>query len=132
MVKLESKPALSCSSLIDLISNGENPSIQLATSEYQEKVGDNWVKSHKKVKQEVVMIGQNGPVTLSGVVEESVAVEIAAAYRVLVEVSLSEKLKGAFAQGRVSQAYVDVSIVRVVEVYDKPGHKVYPLTTKGL
>lgn len=130
MIKLESAPALSCTTRLDLVSTGENPSIQLTTSDYQEKVGDQWMKSTHKVRQEIVSIGQNGPVTLSGVVDEPVAVQIAAAHRVVVDVALSEKLKGAFAQGRVSQAYVDVALVRVLEVYDRPGHMVYPQTTK--
>lgn len=128
MIKLESAPALTTTSRLELVSQGDAPAIQLNTSEYQERVGDQWMPSRTKLKQEVVFITEDGPVTLSGVVLESEAIQMPAAFRVVLEVTLEQRLKGAFDKGRVSQSYVSVSVLRVVEVYSAPNRKVFPQT----
>jgi hypothetical protein len=129
MISLDSSPTINCKARLVLESDGDVPSIQCSVTDYREKVGDVYLVSSSKKTQEITAIdSQSGPFTLSGQVPETKALQIAAAYKVVVEVRLEAKLKGAWDKGRVSQSYVDVSILSIVEVWDKPGHKVYPLT----
>ncbi|MBN1404353.1 MAG: hypothetical protein JW942_07825 [Opitutales bacterium] len=128
MIVLNSTPALKVTAKLTLISDGEAPSIALGVNETKEKIGDKWIPSTTKREQEVVGIGLDGAFTLKGEVPEDLAVQISAAHTVVVEVLLTQGLKGAYDKGRVSQAYVDLKLIQVLEVYSAPGRKVYPLT----
>ncbi|MDF9828664.1 hypothetical protein M2447_002792 [Ereboglobus sp. PH5-10] len=108
-------------SALELRSAGNVPSIQLQAEDVREQVDNQWVTSTVKKKQLITFIGADGsPCALEGTVAESEAVEIEAAYKIVVQIKVANELKAAFQAGRVSRAYTSLEVVRVTEVWDSP------------
>jgi hypothetical protein len=123
-IKLETKnasPSAVCA--LEIKSAGDGSSVVLSTEEIREPVElggkTEWQTSKIRCKQLVTFIGADGsPTSLEGSVLESEAIEIAAAHKVVVQATISNELKAAYAAGRVSKAYTSFELVRVVEVWD--------------
>jgi len=125
-IKLETKSAApSAVSTLEIKSAGEASSVVLGTEEVREAVEvggkTDWITSKLKVKQFLSFIGADGtPCTLEGTVLEAEAVEIAAAHKVVIQVTIANELKAAYQAGRVSKGYTSLELVKVVEVWDTP------------
>ena len=77
-----------------------------------------WKDDPLHLKQVLTFVGDDGPVQLFGTVAESEAVELKAAWKVVVLANLSTKSLPAFDKGRVSKTLVALGIVKVVEVWE--------------
>jgi hypothetical protein len=123
MIKLETKNlAPSAAATIEIRSAGEGASVMLGTADNGGFVEDQWVDSIRGTRrQTLTFIGADGqPCMLDGPVDEADAVEMAAAYKAVVQVKVSNGLLAAKAIGRTSKQYSRIDIVRVVEVWDSP------------
>lgn len=122
MHKLETKnAALAALAKLEIGSLGSVASVVLATEEVRKEVNGQWQTDTVYRQQVMSFIGADGsPCTIEGRVLESECVEIPAAFKVVVQVNVSNELKGAFAAGRVSKAYTALNLVRVLEVWDTP------------
>lgn len=121
MIKLEtSNLAPSAVATIEIRSAGVGTSVILSTANAGGFVNEKWVNELLGKKQQILtFIGADGaPCSLEGVVQETDAVEIAAAYKVVVQVDLANELTTASAAGRKSKGYTRLDLVRVVEVWD--------------
>lgn len=108
-------------SALEIRSAGNVPSIRLQVEDVREQVNGEWVNSTLKKKQLITFIGADGaPCALEGTVAEADAVEIEAAWKIIVQVQVANELKAAFQAGRVSRAYTSLEVARVVEVWDSP------------
>lgn len=123
MIKLETQnQSPSATTLLEIKSAGVGTSVILSTADAGGFVNEKWVNALLGKKQQILtFIGADGaPCSLEGVVLEEYAVEIAAAFKVVVQVDLSNELTTAAAVGRKSKAYTRLELVRVVEVWDSP------------
>jgi hypothetical protein len=127
MIKLENPvnaPVARC--VLTLESVGSTPSISVSTSEARKQSGLEWIADPLRLKQHITFIGADGDgVTLSGLVEETDAVEISGAFRVVVEVKLAEEQKGAFAAGRVGREFTALQVVRIMEIWASASRKIH-------
>jgi hypothetical protein len=106
---------------LEIRSAGTIPSIQLQVEDVREQVNNEWVTSTTKKKQLITFIGGDGnPCAIEGSVLDVEAVEIEAAWKIIVQVKVANELKAAFSAGRVSRAYTSLEVLRVVEVWDSP------------
>jgi hypothetical protein len=131
MIKLESKNQMpSAVAALELKSSGDTASISLATEEIREQVNGEWVTSTTKRKQIVTFIGNDGtPCMLEGIVAEAEVVEVGAAWKIVLQVTVVNELKAAFQAGRKSQAYTALGVTRVVEVWDTPRNCLWKAAT---
>jgi hypothetical protein len=130
-IKLETKNvAPAAVILLEIKSQDGASSVVLGFEEVKMRVGEgksaSYVPNPQKMRQSVSFIGFDGfPVLIEGVVPESQAIEISAAFKVVVQVTISNELKVAYEAGRVSQGYMALNLVRVVEVWDSPKNKLW-------
>lgn len=129
MIKLEN-PSNAPQAFFRLLiqSLSDVPTISLSVDEKlpRKRVGEQWVDDPSSRAQTIACINDSGdPVSLEGNVPESDAVSIAGAFKVVVEVRVSNGLKGAFAQGGVSKSYAALELVRVVEVWATASKRLY-------
>lgn len=127
MIKLENPTnAPQAFAALLLQSLSEVPTISISAEPVRSNLNGAWVDDPKKRRQTVTFISSDGsPVTLTGIVEETEAIEIAGAFKVVVLVNPSTELKGAFEAGRVSRAYTALELVRVVEVWSTASKKLW-------
>jgi hypothetical protein len=101
-------------------------SIRLNTEEARKLVGDSWQPDPSRLRQVLLYNGVDGEqVRLEGLVSEVQAVSIAGAYKVVAEVLPSNRLRAAFAAGRVSREDAVLELVKVVEVWGTPTKCLY-------
>ncbi|EIQ00223.1 hypothetical protein OpiT1DRAFT_04765 [Opitutaceae bacterium TAV1] len=121
-IKLETKHAAPSAAVrLEICSAGDSASIVLTTEDVQQRVNDEWVTSVTHRKQVLSFVAADGQaMTLTGRVDEREAVEIPAAHKVVVEVTIATGLQGAFERGAKSRAYTALDLAKVVEVWDNP------------
>jgi hypothetical protein len=120
MIKLESKTSLpSAVAVFEIKSSTDLPTVGLRVQDVGGYVGEKWqdVIPGKK-RQILTFIGADGVASeIQGVVQESEAVEIGAAFKVVVEVKLTSLLTKTGGAGQKSQELVKLEVRRVVEVW---------------
>lgn len=117
-VKIESTvKGIECGALLTIESPTENPAVGLKVEEARSLIGDKWQVDPAKSKQLCTFVGEDGPVELVGIVLTEQAVEVAAAYKVVVQVEVSTTSLPAFEAGRKSKTLLALSVRRVVEVW---------------
>jgi len=117
-IKLESiVKGIECLSLLNIESPTDTPAISLKVDEAASFVGEKWTVDPTKGKQWITFIGEDGPVELQGIVDQDKAIDIAAAWKVIVEVRLSTQALPAFEAGRKSKTLLALSVLRVTEVW---------------
>lgn len=120
-IKLESTvKGIECAALLTIESPTENPAVGLRVEAVRTLQGDAWKEDATKGKQVVTFVGEDGPVELAGTVDQDKAIEIAAAYKVIVETQISAQSLPTFEAGRKSRTLLAVSVLRVVEVWATP------------
>ncbi len=118
MIKLESRNSgLSAIAEIRVQSASNDATVRLTAESVRSQKDGQWVEDPSKRKQVLTFVGENGPVELAGTVDETQAVEIAAAWAVIAEAKLSTEMLATFQAGRKSRSMVAVDLVRVVEVW---------------
>lgn len=118
MIKLESPvAALSVTSFVTIQSRTKEPTIALSCSPARALVDGTWKDDPTRTKQSVSFHSDEGPTELHGLMPETDGVEIAAAHKVVVQVTLSTRNLPTAQVGRVSRALVSLELVRVVEVW---------------
>lgn len=134
MIKIETKATLpSAVVALEIRSQGDTPSICLTSEEVREQVGQAWQASESKRKQILTFIGaDSSPCSLEGVVDEHHVVEVAAAYKIVLEVKVTNELKAAYQAGRVSKAYTSLEVSRVVEVWETASKCVWRAAKPGV
>jgi len=117
-IKLESTvKGIECGALLEIVSPTENPAVSLKVEEARTLQGDSWKVDPTKGKQLVTFVGEDGPVELVGIVDQETAVEIPAAYKVVIQTQISTTALPAYEAGRKSKTLLAVSVVKVVEVW---------------
>lgn len=120
-IKLESTvKGIESSALLSIESPTENPAVGLRVEPVRTLQGDAWKEDPTKGKQIATFVGEDGPVELFGVVDQDKAIEIAAAWKVVVEVQISTQSLPTFEAGRKSRTLLAVSVLRVMEVWAAP------------
>ena len=120
-IKLESTvKGIECAALLTIESPTENPAVGLRVENVRTLQGDAWKEDPTKGKQVVTFVGEDGPVELQGTVDQEKAIEISAAYKVVIETQISTQSLPAFEAGRKSRTLLAVSVLRVVEVWATP------------
>ncbi len=128
MIKLETTvSALTAKATLALVSSSETPSISLSTDNARSQVNGQWVEDKAKRKQLVSYFSEDGPLELQGVVSEQEAVEMTAAYKVLLDIELFSKSLPTYEAGKVSGTLAAVRLLRVAEVWSTSKKRVYPL-----
>lgn len=120
MIKLETQNAgIEVVSTISIQSETKEATMSLKTEPCRsmDEKGQ-WKDDPLHLKQVLTFVGDDGPVQLFGTVHESDAVELKAAWKVVVLANLSTKSLPAFDKGRVSKTLVALGIVRVIEVWE--------------
>ncbi len=118
MIKLESPvAALSVTSYVTIQSRTKEPTIALSCSPARALVDGSWKDDPTRTKQSVAFHSDEGPTELHGLMPESDGVEIVAAFKVVVQVTLSTRNLPTAQVGRVSRALVSLELLRVVEVW---------------
>lgn len=118
MIKLEnagSLPQARC--LVALQSETEVPSVSLSTEDVREEKDGKWETSAANVRQVVSAFVDHKPFKLSGKIASAYAVECPAAFKVVVEVEVKVVLSTAYEKGDKSKEGMQISLVRVVEVW---------------
>lgn len=117
-IKLEtSNVGLAVHALVSIQGAGDLAGIALSTEKSKRNDNGNWVEDPTRLRQILMAVGAEGPIELSGIVPESEAVEIAAAFKVVAKVNLVPEEKGAFVAGRVGRKFTALELVQVVEVW---------------
>lgn len=121
-IKLENLAVkgIESTALLTVDSPSDHPAIGLKAEKAQSLQGDKWAEDPTKAKQLVTFIGEDGPVEMKGTVPQDMAVEISAAWRVVVEIEISTTALPAYEAGRKSRTLLAVSVRRVVEVWSNP------------
>lgn len=117
-IKIESTvKGIECGALLTIESPTENPAVGLKVEEARSLINNTWQVDPAKAKQVVTFVGEDGPVELIGVLPTEQAVEVAAAYKVVLQTEVSTTALPAYEAGKKSRTLLAISVRRVVEVW---------------
>lgn len=120
MIKLETKAAAlpQMVALFTLSSVGNTPGVALTTAGVREERNGEWHDSVSHVMQTVAGYMDGKPFALTGKVSHLDAVEIPAAFKVVLQVEVRTALSQAYEKGDRSKQIVTLSLSKVVEVWE--------------
>jgi hypothetical protein len=120
MIKLETTAAAlpQVLALLVIQSASSVPGVALSTETIREEVNGQWVDSVANMRQFVAGYIDGKPFRLSGKVNHLEAVEVPACFKAVVEVEAKMALTTAYEKGDKSKEFCQVSLVRVVEVWE--------------